>query len=112
MALINPYNNRGMLPVESDMFFGRDKEMQRIENMLVIDRPQCVSMVGVDLWCQVNYFSGHGNKEKTSVHMKGIASQQAVGTGNKPQKSQVSRKLAWHQITKSQILTIEKKRRG
>jgi len=46
MALINPYNNRGMLPVESDMFFGRDKEMQRIENMLVIDRPQCVSMVG------------------------------------------------------------------
>jgi predicted ATPase len=46
MALINPYNNRGMLPVESDMFFGRDNEMQRIENMLAYDSPQCVSIVG------------------------------------------------------------------
>ena len=46
MALINPYNNRGMLPVESDMFFGRDKEMQRIEDMLAYDRSRCVSIIG------------------------------------------------------------------
>jgi ABC-type multidrug transport system ATPase subunit len=46
MALINPYNNRGILPVESDMFLGREREMRRIEDMLANDRPQCVSIVG------------------------------------------------------------------
>lgn len=42
----NPYNNRGMLPHDSDMFFGREPEMNRIENMLSSDNPQCVSIIG------------------------------------------------------------------
>jgi AAA+ ATPase superfamily predicted ATPase len=46
MAMTNPYNLRGMIPIESDMFFGRDKEMRRIEGMLSGDTPQCVSIVG------------------------------------------------------------------
>lgn len=46
MALTNPYNLRTMIPIDSDMFFGREKEMRRIEGMLSGDTPQCVSIVG------------------------------------------------------------------
>jgi AAA+ ATPase superfamily predicted ATPase len=35
-----------MIPIDSDMFFGREKEMRRIEGMLSGDTPQCVSIVG------------------------------------------------------------------
>lgn len=46
MTVTNPYRERAMIPIESDMFFGREQEMQRIEEMLSGDRPQCVSIVG------------------------------------------------------------------
>ncbi len=46
MTVTNPYRERKMIPIESDMFFGREKEMQKIEEMLSGDRPQCVSIVG------------------------------------------------------------------
>ncbi|HLP47759.1 MAG TPA: ATP-binding protein, partial [Candidatus Kapabacteria bacterium] len=46
IAITNPFKERAMIPIESDMFFGREKEMQRIEEMLSGDRPQCVSIVG------------------------------------------------------------------
>jgi AAA+ ATPase superfamily predicted ATPase len=46
MTMTNPYNLRTMIPVESDMFFGREIEMRRIEGMLTGDTPQCVSIVG------------------------------------------------------------------
>ncbi|QTA81978.1 Tetratricopeptide repeat-containing protein [Desulfonema limicola] len=42
----NPYNNKSMLPHDSDMFFGRRAELNRIENMLDSDNPQSVSIVG------------------------------------------------------------------
>lgn len=45
-AVTNPYTMRGMLPIESDMFFGREREMRRIEDMLTGDSPQCVSIIG------------------------------------------------------------------
>lgn len=46
MRTTNPYNNRGILPIDSDMFFGREKEMQRIEGLLSTNYPQCISIVG------------------------------------------------------------------
>lgn len=46
MAITNPYKMRGMLPIESDMFFGREREMRRMEDMLTGDSPQCVSIIG------------------------------------------------------------------
>jgi len=46
MTVTNPYKARAMIPVESDMFFGREKEMWKISEMLSGDRPQCVSIVG------------------------------------------------------------------
>lgn len=46
MDITNPYKMRGMLPLESDMFFGREREMRRIEDMLTGDSPQCVSIIG------------------------------------------------------------------
>jgi AAA+ ATPase superfamily predicted ATPase len=46
MAMTNPYNLRTMIPIDSDMFFGREKEMRRIEGMLSGNTPQCVSIVG------------------------------------------------------------------
>lgn len=46
MARTNPYYLRGMIPIDSDMFFGRQREMQRIEDMLSRDTPQCVSIIG------------------------------------------------------------------
>lgn len=45
-AVTNPYKMRGMLPIESGMFFGREREMRRIEDMLTGDSPQCVSIIG------------------------------------------------------------------
>lgn len=42
----NPYTERKMIPIHSDMFFGREKEIQRIVEMLSGDTPQCVSIVG------------------------------------------------------------------
>ncbi len=44
--MTNPYNNKSMLPHDSDMFFGREAELKRIENMLNSDHPQSVSIVG------------------------------------------------------------------
>jgi len=35
-----------MLPIDSDMFFGREKEMRRIEDMLSGGTPQSVSIIG------------------------------------------------------------------
>jgi AAA+ ATPase superfamily predicted ATPase len=46
MELTNPYHMRGMIPIESDMFFGRENEMRRIKAMLSGDVPQCVSIIG------------------------------------------------------------------
>ena len=46
MELTNPYHMRGMIPIESDMFFGRKNEMRRIEMMLSGEVPQCVSIIG------------------------------------------------------------------
>ena len=46
MALKNPYTMKGMLPIDSEMFFGREKEMRRIEDMLTGVTPQCVSIIG------------------------------------------------------------------
>jgi hypothetical protein len=46
MARTNPYNIRGMIPIDSDMFFGRERETRRIEDMLSSDTPQCVSVIG------------------------------------------------------------------
>jgi len=42
----NPYIHRHAIPPESDMFFGRQAEMNRILGMLRADDPQCVSIVG------------------------------------------------------------------
>jgi hypothetical protein len=30
LTMTNPYNLRGMIPIDSDMFFGREREMRRI----------------------------------------------------------------------------------
>lgn len=46
MVLTNPYRMRKMIPIESDMFFGRENEMRRIEAMLSGEVPQCVSIIG------------------------------------------------------------------
>lgn len=46
MTVNNPYKMRGMLPIESGMFFGREREMRRIKDMLTGDSPQCVSIIG------------------------------------------------------------------
>jgi AAA+ ATPase superfamily predicted ATPase len=35
-----------MIPIDSDMFFGREREMQRIADMLSGETPQCVSIIG------------------------------------------------------------------
>ena len=45
-SISNPYNMRGMISIESDMFFGRESEMRIIEGMLSSDPPQSVSIVG------------------------------------------------------------------
>lgn len=42
----NPYKWRGMLPANSDMFFGRTREMEHIMDILSSKQPQSVSMVG------------------------------------------------------------------
>ncbi|MCP4107311.1 MAG: hypothetical protein GY749_17505 [Desulfobacteraceae bacterium] len=42
----NPYKNRGRLPYNSDMFFGRTGEIRRIESFLNKEHWQCVSIVG------------------------------------------------------------------
>ncbi|MGE5340763.1 MAG: ATP-binding protein [Candidatus Omnitrophota bacterium] len=42
----NPYQSMGMLPIDSDMFFGRQREMRRILDMLSGETPQCVSIIG------------------------------------------------------------------
>ncbi|UCH94166.1 MAG: AAA family ATPase [Candidatus Aminicenantes bacterium] len=46
MTMTNPYNLRTMIPIDSDMFFGREKEIRRIEGMLSGDTPRCVSIIG------------------------------------------------------------------
>jgi len=46
MTITNPYRERKMIPITSDMFFGREQEMQRIKEMLTGDTPQCVSIIG------------------------------------------------------------------
>jgi hypothetical protein len=46
MAVTNPYFLQGMMPIDSDMFFGREREMRRIESKLGSDHPQCVSLIG------------------------------------------------------------------
>lgn len=46
MNLMNPYINRNKLPIDSDMFFGRDAEMGEISGLLSSANPQCVSIVG------------------------------------------------------------------
>ncbi len=43
---VNPYILRGMIPLESDMFFGREKELKRITGILSGDNPQSVSIIG------------------------------------------------------------------
>jgi hypothetical protein len=42
----NPYKLRGMIPIDSNMFFGREREMRRIADMLSGEAPQCVSIIG------------------------------------------------------------------
>jgi hypothetical protein len=42
----NPYCFRAMIPVDSDMFFGREREMRRIRDLLSEETPQCVSIIG------------------------------------------------------------------
>jgi len=42
----NPYINKKMLPHDSDMFFGREKEIEEIGSLLGGEQPQCVSIVG------------------------------------------------------------------
>lgn len=42
----NPYKWRNKLPADSDMFFGRKREMDRLMDMLSGTRPQNVSLVG------------------------------------------------------------------
>jgi len=46
MAEKNPYHLRAMIPFDSDMFFGREREMRRIADMLSGEAPQCVSITG------------------------------------------------------------------
>lgn len=46
MALKNPYTNRTMIPIDSDIFFGREKEMRRIMDLISGDNPQSVSIIG------------------------------------------------------------------
>jgi ATP-dependent Clp protease ATP-binding subunit ClpA len=46
ISITNPYRERKMIPIASDMFFGREQEMQRIVEMLSGDTPQCVSIIG------------------------------------------------------------------
>ncbi|OQX23500.1 MAG: hypothetical protein BWK80_25740, partial [Desulfobacteraceae bacterium IS3] len=42
----NPYNNKAMLPHDSDMFFGREKEINSIKSSLLAENPQSVSVIG------------------------------------------------------------------
>ena len=46
MKLTNPYKERGILPIDSCMFFGREREMRFIEDKLYGPRSQCVSIIG------------------------------------------------------------------
>ncbi len=46
MQMQNPYINKKMLPHDSDMFFGLEKEIEEIESLLGAEQPQCVSIVG------------------------------------------------------------------
>ena len=46
MTFTNPYKERGILPIDSDMFFGRDREIQEIKRMLSGASPQSVSIIG------------------------------------------------------------------
>lgn len=46
MSTENPYKWRNKLPADSDMFFGRKREMERLMDMLSGKRPQNVSIVG------------------------------------------------------------------
>lgn len=46
MADENPYKLRGMIPIDSGMFFGREREMRRIADLLSGEIPQCVSIIG------------------------------------------------------------------
>jgi hypothetical protein len=40
MTSTNPYKERKMIPIDSDMFFGREREMRRIADMVSGDTPQ------------------------------------------------------------------------
>ncbi len=42
----NPYKFRNRLPADSDMFFGRKREIERLLDMLSGKPPQNVSIVG------------------------------------------------------------------
>jgi hypothetical protein len=42
----NPYIYSSIIPIESDMFFGREKEIRHILEMVSRDNPQSVSIVG------------------------------------------------------------------
>jgi|GEM_PF-1642756 len=46
MAEKNPYFLRVKIPIESDMFFGRERDMRRIGYLLCGETPQCVSIIG------------------------------------------------------------------
>jgi hypothetical protein len=46
ISINNPYRERKMISIASDMFFGRKQEMERIVEMLSEETPQCVSIVG------------------------------------------------------------------
>jgi AAA+ ATPase superfamily predicted ATPase len=46
MSIGNPYKCRNRLPADSDMFFGRKREMARMMDMLSSKQPQNISLVG------------------------------------------------------------------
>lgn len=44
--IINPYIYSSIIPIESDMFFGRQKEIRHLLEMVSPHNPQSVSIVG------------------------------------------------------------------
>jgi len=46
MIIKNPYNNKKILSPDSEMFFGRNYEIETVKSLLLNDYPQCVSIIG------------------------------------------------------------------
>ena len=49
LTMTNPYNLRTMIPIDSDIFFGREREMRRIEGMLNGVTASCIFVAAMKI---------------------------------------------------------------